>query len=94
MHGILVRNKERDLQRYGNFYILNITKYSWMPNKLYKFALVAEDFSWLDCNGNTNDVPIAYAIDKNELIVWSACNGIDLVDTKTHAKLRRTLFFD
>jgi hypothetical protein len=62
MDGILVRNKNRDMQKYGNFYIL---KCNWPAYPNYKFALIAEDFSYVDCNGNTYDVPIAIANDKN-----------------------------
>ena len=61
MDGIRIRKLDSDMTRYGNFYILRVD----IAGLEYGFTLVAEDFSYVDCNGNTYDVPIAHAKDKN-----------------------------
>lgn len=89
---IIVYKEGRSMDRLGNYYILKQTA----ANRLIKakYILLAEDFSYLNCNGDTYDVLVAFSESLAQLQLWAACNGFELSDEKPLTEIRRTVYFD
>ena len=90
---IKVYKEGRDMSRLGDYYILKKSKLSACYLKS-EYTLIAEDFSYLNCNGDTFDIVIASSEHLAPLQLWAACNGLELLSSKPTTKMRRCILLD
>lgn len=93
-NGVLVYKEDRDMSKMGNFYILKKSGHTNVWRFKIGYTLIGEDFSWVNCNGDTRDRVIAYSTYLAPLRIWAACNGIDVDSGRPSTNIRRHISFD